>query len=162
MKFIHRSVKRYRSASWERVCAASTRVPANFGRHLRDIARPLQIAYQRLMALYDGHPAGIECRMKDRESWAFVLPDASGSKAWRIQQFDQDGFMGHLCFDSLNEAVEDMLRMGYCVTDPGALDRTGSTTRWARGVRRAALMQKHQEGLITYRQMVEEMSALPD
>ncbi|TCK33351.1 hypothetical protein B0G84_7563 [Paraburkholderia sp. BL8N3] len=159
MKSIHRSAKRYRSASWERVCGASNRVPVDFARHLRDIARPLQIAYQRLMALYDGHPVGIECRMNDRESWAFVLPDASGAKSWRVQQFDLDGFIGHLCFDSLNEAVEDMLRMGYCVTDPGALDRVGSTARWALGVRRAAVMQKHQERLITYRQMVEEMAA---
>jgi hypothetical protein len=161
MKSTQRSANRYRSASWVRVCAASTRVPADFGRHLRDVARPLQIAYQRLMSSYDGHPAGIECRMEDRESWAFALPDASGSKAWRVQQFDQDGFIGHLCFDSLDESVEEMLRMGYRVVDPGALDRIGSTTRWARGVRRAAIMQKHQEGLITYRQMIDEMSALP-
>lgn len=75
------------------------------------------------MAEYDGHPVGIECRMKDRESWAFVLTDASGARPWRIQQFDMDGFVGHLCFDSLEEAVEDMLHMEYRVTDPGALDR---------------------------------------
>lgn len=35
-----------------------------------------------------------------------------------------------------------MLRMGYLVTDPGALDRVGSTPRRALGVRRAAIMQK--------------------
>jgi hypothetical protein len=160
MKTIRPGVQRYRSRSWEHVRAASASVPADFARHLRDVARPLQIAYQRLMAAYDGHPAAIECRMKDRESWAFVLEDASGAKSWRIQQFDHDGFIGHLCFDSLNEAIEDMLRMGYCVTDPGALDRVASTARWAMGIRRAAIMQKHQEGLVTYRQMVEELSAL--
>ncbi|APA90629.1 hypothetical protein BJG93_32750 (plasmid) [Paraburkholderia sprentiae WSM5005] len=154
------STRRYRSSSWESVCAASAAVPAEFARHLRDNARPLQIAYQRLMALYDGQPVCIECRMEDRESWAFVLPDASGAKSWRIQQFDPDGFVGHLCFDSLDGAVEDMLQMGYRVIDPGALDRIGSTARWALGVRRAAIMQKHQQGLVTYRQMVEELSAL--
>lgn len=162
MNSFHRSTTRYRSSSWQHVCAASNGIPADFARLLRDEARPLQIAYQRLMSSYDGHPAGIECRLKGRESWAFALPDASGAKSWRVQQFDQDGFIGHLCFDSLNEAVEDMLRMGYLVTDPGALDRVGSTARWARGIRRAAIMQKHQEGLIKYRQMVEEISALAD
>ncbi|MEM5371885.1 hypothetical protein V4C53_38510 [Paraburkholderia azotifigens] len=159
MKSIPRT-PRYRSRSWENVRRACMKgLPADFARHLREVARPLQIAYHRLMSTFDGHPAGIECRIADRDSWAFVLPDSSGVKAWRIQQFDQDGFVGHLCFDSIEEAVEDMLRMGYCVTDPGALDRVGSTNRWAVGVRRAAIMQKHQEGLISYRQMVEELSA---
>jgi hypothetical protein len=162
MNFIHQPAPRYRSRSWERVRSATSRLPADFARHLRDAARPLQIAYQVIMVKYDGHPVGIECRMEGRESWAFVLPEASGDKPWRIQQFDQDGFVGHLCFDSLEEAVEDMLRMGYRFLDHGALDRIASTARWAKGVRRAAIMQKHQEGLITYRQMVEEQSALSD
>ncbi|BCZ85457.1 hypothetical protein PTKU64_91320 (plasmid) [Paraburkholderia terrae] len=125
MKSIHSSAGRYRSSSWEHVCAASDGIPADFARLLRDEVRPLQIAYQRLMCSYGGHPAGIECRMKKRESWAFALPDAAGAKSWRVQQFDQDGFIGHQCFDSLSEAVEEMLRMGYLVTDPGALDRIG-------------------------------------
>ncbi|MDQ7979913.1 hypothetical protein QYH69_21980 [Paraburkholderia sp. SARCC-3016] len=163
MNIIHRStIKRYRSSAWENVCAASDDIPADFARLLRDEVRPLQIAYQRLMSSVDGHPAGIECRMNERESWAFALPDASGAKEWRVQQFDQDGFIGHMCFDSLPEAVEDMLRMGYVVTDPGALDRVGSTAGWTQGIRRAAIMQKHQEGLITYRQMVDEIDALAD
>jgi hypothetical protein len=162
MSTINLSATRFRCASWVRVCTASRRVPADFARHLRDSARPLQIAYQRLMSTFDGHPAGVECRMTDRDSWAFALPDASGSKAWRLQQFDLDGFIGHLCFDSLNEAIEDMLRMGYRLPEPGALDRIGSTARWARGVRRAGIMQKHQEGLISYREMIDEISTLPD
>ncbi len=156
-------IRRYRSRAWEHVRANSTRdIDDDFARHLREVVRPLQIVYQRLMSAYDGYPECIECRMKDRESWAFVLRDASDIKAWRIQQFDQDGFVGHLCFEGMEEAVEDMLRMGYCVPDAGALDRIGSTVRWAHGVRRAGVMQKHQEGLITYRQMVEEITALAD
>ena len=119
----------------------------------------MQIAYQRIMAQYGGKPVGVECRMKDRESWAFVLPEASSEKPWRIQQFDNDGFIGHLCFDSVPEAVEEMLRMGYQTVDVGALDRIAATDRWALGVRRSAIMQRHQQGLISYPQMVEELSA---
>lgn len=162
MNFVHLPVQRYRSISWERVRSSTSRLSPDFARHLRDISRPLQIAYQRLMAAYAGQPVGVECRMEDRDSWAFVLPETSDARPWRIQQFDQDGFVGHLCFGSLEEAVEEMLRMGYRVVESGALDRIASTARWARGVRRAALMQKHQEGLISYRQMVEELSALSD
>ena len=154
--------RRYRSRAWEHVRASSNRdIHDDFARHLRELVRPLQIAYQRLMSAYGGQPAGVECRLTDRDSWAFVLPDASDAEAWRIQQFDQDGFVGHLCFDTLEEAVEDMLRMGYCVPDAGALDRIGSTARWSIGVQRAAIIQKHQQGLISYRQMVDELLAVP-
>ncbi|BFG80864.1 hypothetical protein PTKU46_88980 [Paraburkholderia terrae] len=154
--------RRYRSRAWEHVRASSNRdIHDDFARHLRELVRPLQIAYQRLMSAYGGQPAGVECRLTNRDAWAFVLPDASDEMAWRIQQFDQDGFIGHLCFDTLEEAVEDMLRMGYTVPDAGALDRIGSTDRWAIGVQRAAIMQKHQQGLISYRQMVDELLAVP-
>lgn len=149
---------RYRTRAWDRVRVSHLRVDPNFARLLRDGARCMQIAYQRLMAQYGGKPIGIECRKKDRDSWAFVLPEASGDKPWRIQQFDQDGFIGHLCFDSIPEAIEEMLRMGYQVVDAGALDRIASTDRWALGVRRAGIMQRHQEGEISYSQMVEELS----
>lgn len=150
---------RYRTRAWEHVLRDREHaIPDDFARFLRKEARPLQIAYQRLMSQYGGQPIGIECRSTNRESWAFVLPDMSGDKPWRIQQFDVDSFVGHLCFSSIEEAVEDMLRMGYLIVDSGALDRVAATDRWALGVRRAAIMQRHQEGLISYAQMVEEMS----
>ena len=150
---------RYRTRAWERVRVSHLRLDANFARLLREGARGIQIAYQRIMAGYGGCPIGIECRLKDRDSWAFVLPEASGDKPLRVQQFDQDGFIGHLCFDSIPEAVEEMLRMGYQFVDVGALDRIAATDRWALGVRRAGIMQRHQEGQISYSQMVEELSA---
>jgi hypothetical protein len=94
--------RRYRSRAWEHVRASSNRdIHDDFARHLRELVRPLQIAYQRLMSAYGGQPAGVECRLTNRDAWAFVLPDASDEMAWRIQQFDQDGFIGHLCFDTL-------------------------------------------------------------
>jgi hypothetical protein len=112
------------------------------------------------MATYGGRPVGVECLVAERDSWAVVLPNACGDKPWRIQQFDTDGFVGHLCLDEFDEAVEEMLRTGYQITDPGALDRVASTSRWSLGVRRVAIMQRHQEGLITYRQMVDELPAI--
>lgn len=151
---------RFRTRAWERVRVAHLRVEPNFARILREGARCMQIAYQRIMAQYGGKPVGVECRMKGRDSWAFVLPEASGEKPWRIQQFDRDSFIGHLCFDSVEEAVEEMLRMGYQTVDVGALDRVAATDRWALGVRRSAIMQRHQEGLTSYSQMVEELSAM--
>ncbi|WP_321907981.1 hypothetical protein [Burkholderia cepacia] len=129
-----------------------------FARIIREGARATQIAYQVIMSRYNGEPIGIECRRSDRDSWAFVLPEASGGLRWRIQQFDRDSFVGHLCFDSVPEAVEAMLDMGYRTIDEGALDKVASTDRWALGVRRSAIMQCHQEGKISYAQMVDELT----
>ncbi|MBB5546542.1 hypothetical protein [Paraburkholderia fungorum] len=153
------STARYRTRAWEHVRVAHCRASPGFARILREGARATQIAYQILMAQYGGQPVGVECRKEDRETWAFVLPDASGDKPWRIQQFDQNGFIGHLCFDTIAEAVEEMLRMGHLTVDVGALDRVAATDGWALGIRRAAIVQRCQEGLISYAQMVEELSS---
>ncbi|WP_236027663.1 hypothetical protein [Burkholderia aenigmatica] len=152
-------VQRFRTRAWKYARESGGRVSCQFARIIREGARATQIAYQAIMSRYNGEPIGIECRQSDRDSWAFVLPEASGGLPWRIQQFDRDGFVGHLCFDSVPEAVEAMLDMGYRTIDEGALDQVASTDRWALGVRRSAIMQRHQEGKISYAQMVDELTA---
>lgn len=153
---------RFRTAQWERVRVAHLRVAPDFARHLRQIASPVQICYQQLMQAYKGEPVGIECRSIHRAAWAFVAPEMSGSEPWRIQRFDEDGFVGHTCHNSLEDAVESLLEEGFRVPDPGALDRVGASERWARGVRLAAVRQRFQEGLITFQQMLEEAAALQE
>lgn len=155
----HAEVRRFRTRAWEYARESDGRVSCKFARVIRDGARASQIAYQRIMSRYNGEPVGIECKRSDRDSWAFVLPEASGGLPWRIQQFDRDSFVGHLCFDSVPEAVEAMLDMGYRTIDEGALDQVASTDRWALGIRRSAIMQRHQEGTISYAQMVDELTA---
>lgn len=150
---------RFRTTAWERARRARSPGRPDFARYLRRIARPMQICYQQLMQAYNGEPVGVECRMLERDAWAFVVPDVSGAEPWRIQRFDLDGFVGHGSYGTLAEAVQGMLQEGYRITDAGALDRVAASTRWAKGVRRAAVMQKHQEGLITYAQMIEEMTS---
>lgn len=153
---------RFRTTQWDRARIAHLRVGPDFARHLRQIASPVQICYQQLMQAYKGEPVGVECRSIHRAAWAFVAPEMSGSDPWRIQRFDEDGFVGHTCHNSLEEAVESLLNEGFQVPDPGALDRIGASERWARGVRLAAVRQRFQEGLITYQQMLEEALALQE
>ncbi|WP_241023823.1 hypothetical protein [Burkholderia sp. Ac-20365] len=128
---------------------------------MRRIAAPVQIAYQRLMSTYAGSPVGIECRLGDRRQWCFIVEEMSSAEdKWRIQFFDEDGFVGHGCEKTLEKAVERIVQEGYRTIDPGALDRIASTPRWARGVKVATIRQKHQEGLIDFQQMCTEMKAL--
>ncbi|WP_186214537.1 hypothetical protein [Burkholderia gladioli] len=152
--------QRYRCQRWVRACNAKSSRFAGFAKHLREIVRPTQIAYQQIMSAYDGQPVCVEIKHHDREAWSFVLPNVYGDRPWRIQHFDHDGFSGHECHDSLEAAVEDMIGLGYRIMDAGALDRIAATLRWHLGVRRAAILQKSQEGLITFEQMLAEQAAL--
>jgi hypothetical protein len=153
---------RYRTHSWTRVCGEDRDLDPGFAAHLRDAARPAQIGFQKLMGRYAGEPVGIECRSVSRDAWAFVLPDASSLGRFRVQYFDLDGFFGHEAHDTMLAAVEDMISLGYRKLDRGALDRVASTARWALGVKRSAIMQRHQSGMIDWATCVAELSALSE
>ncbi len=109
-------------------------IDAGFAKHLRDLARPAQIAYARIMSKHNADPSGVEFHDHDgKERWAFVLPDVSGTGA-RIQFFDPRGFSGHECYPTLTEAVQEMVRQGYRTEDPGVLDKISTTPAWIEGM----------------------------
>lgn len=155
------NAQRFRTTGWERARVAHERVKPDFAAHMRRIARPAQIAFQRLMVSYGGEPVGIECRKGDHTQWAFAIPEMSDSgQPWRVQYFDADGFIGHGAYASLTLAIESMIQDGYRTADPGALDRIGATDRWALGVKRATIRQRFQEGQITFNQMIDAINTL--
>lgn len=53
-----------------------------------------------------------------------------------------------------------MVTSGYRQIDTGALDRVAATERWALGVKRSAIMQRHQSGMIDWATAVGELSIL--
>lgn len=162
----------YETTNWRRINHRESSLEAGFLAHLREIAGPTQEAYQGLMATYGGNPTGVECSSAPQKggsrSWAFVAPnppmvdpDRSASP-WRVQYFDRDSFSGHEGYATIEEAVESMLRSGYRTPDPGALDREAATPRWALGVRRMAVMQQHQSGLIDWPTTVAALNELAE
>lgn len=104
-------------------------------REIRAYARPIQTAYALIMHRHKGQPAGIEFRHHMTERWAFVLRNVSSPEPWRIQYFDARGFGEHACFNSLDEAVEEMVREGFREEDRGALDRAAARPAWGEGQR---------------------------
>lgn len=108
--------------------------------HLRELARPVQIAFARIMTAHKGNPVGVEFRHRFGRSWAFVLEDAS-EPGYRIQFFDSRGVLGHQHYATLEGAVEEMVSQGYTVEDSGAFDRAASTKIWAECVPYLDLMQ---------------------
>lgn len=152
---------RYRAAGWLRANTAFARSGNKaFARMLKKSAYPLQKVYRLLMEAYAGEPVGVECRCTTRQHWAFVAPETGVPGQYRVQYFDEDGFTGHYVHTKLEEAVESMIREGYRVIEPGALDRIAATARWARGVQVAALRQRCQEGLMSFPDMLEAMKVL--
>ena len=127
MTYMTRSWKYLKDRSW-------IGMGADFARQLRESARPAQIAYVRIMTKHRGDPSGVEYRhYSDPERWAFVLPDASGD-GMRIQFFDLRSFSGHQCYQTLDEAVQEMVKQGYRIEDAGVLDRVSVTSAWAEGL----------------------------
>jgi len=153
-------MKRYSTSHWQRLTKDRRDLDPGFARHLRDMARPRQIAFQRLMSMCDGNPVGIECKRESRDAWAFVLPDVAGESPFRVQNFDADGFSGHSCYDSLLEAVEALIGDGYRVPDPGALDRCSSTLRWAIGVKHSEIRLLFSQGKVSWTEMLDRMHAV--
>lgn len=145
--------KRYRTKTWQRIRDDKRMLNPHFAKHLRDVARPRQIAFQKLMTDTEGSPVWIEFKKADGSQWAFILPDLEGVHAYRMQSFDQDGFIGHTCYDSLQVAAEELSASGYTVMDRGALSRESHTVRWAIGVKRQELRLLFSRGKISWQEL---------
>lgn len=123
----------YMTKSWT-LCrvrhASSVPFSADFKMRLRNRERPKQIAYARIMNRYDGNPSGIEHRHHTHpDRWAFVLENAS-KEGYRCQFFDTGGLAGHIPFDDLSGAVDEMVARGFHIEDVGAFDRTAEAPGW--------------------------------
>ena len=132
----------------------------DFDRHLLCIEFPYAIAYDEVMRRHDGDPSGVEYRRSDRNSWAFVLPDASEPGCHRIQYFDEHGFSSHHGCETVERAVDTMVSEGFCVRDDGALDRVGSCATFKRGTEVAGLIQLLNRKVISMAEFNERRALL--
>jgi hypothetical protein len=149
-------MQRYQTDHWQRVKASCLFevIEPDFVRYLREVSRPAQIAFQKLMSMSDGNPVGIECKSSTRAAWAFVMPNIAGDSDWKVQYFDEDGFSGHCCHATIVKAAEAMISEGYVDIDAGILEKVTTTNRWALGVQRLQLRDWFNQGLISYREML--------
>jgi len=152
--------QRYPTTHWQQVRSCAGESETDFARHLREIARPTQIVFQKLMAMANGNRVGIECKSNSREAWAFVMPNLAGETDWKVQYFDRDGFSGHVCHATIVKAAEAMISEGYVDIDAGALETIAATDRWALGVKRLMLRDRFNQGLITWRELAASCQSL--
>ncbi len=85
----------------------------------------------------------------ERDQWHMILPDVDGAGMWRLQTFDQKGFIGHSLFNGKDEAIRDAARSGYYVRDDGALDRLQRTPAFIRGSYALDLLGKVNTGALS-------------
>lgn len=153
----------FMTPTWRRlVCGARTGRSDAFEKHLREIARPTQITFVRMMKQCVGNPVGFEFRHELRETWAVVLPEPTpvDSDRWRMLTFDRRGFQGHLVFRSIDIAVEQMIHSGYREPDPGVLDRIVAEPLWGIAQAQHDCQSKVFSKKITLEEYLAEMNAI--
>lgn len=154
----------YLTSYWKQVTQGRADLDPAFARHLRDIARPSQIAFVRLMRHSNGKPAGVEMRCTERQAWQVVLPNPvpeGADPSWRVLYFDASGFCGHVNYHrSEQEAVEAMLMSGYTVIDQGALQRCASQEAWSKGMAIQALRDQYNRCEIDFPTMARLAAAV--
>lgn len=133
-----------------------------FQTSLHGLPNPAKDRYNAIMERHNGDPSGIEFNHKRGDRWAFVLPDASDPGRYRYQSFDEHGFISHATFNTVSEAVRDMVESGYVNEDIGALDRMSQTATWAEGVETIELLRRLNGGDITFPQYLQERKLIAE
>jgi len=163
--FTQAQLTRLESLEFKRPClvrllAERCDLADEFHRHLLSIEFDPAVSYDLVMRAHGGDPSGVEYRRDDRESWAFVLPDASQPGMHRIQYFDQHGFSSHHPCESVAKAADTMVTEGFRVRDDGALDRIGCLASFKRGTEVASLIQLLNRSVITMSEFNERRALL--
>jgi hypothetical protein len=132
----------------------------DFHRYLLSSEYDRAVCFNGIMVEHNGDPSGVEFRADDRESWAFVLPDASEQGSHRIQYFDEHGFWSHSRHATVFDATSAMVTERFRLKDAGALDRMCELPSWRRGTEVAGLIQALNYKKITMQEFVSLRAAL--
>jgi hypothetical protein len=154
---------KWKTSLWHLITTDARDLDPEFARHLRESARPGQIAFTLLMRAGNGDPTGIEMRCPNRPLWSVVLPEpvaATDKPAWRVLTFDANGFVGHLVYASPQLAAEGMIQSGYAEIDKGALDRCSQQESWEKGLKHQDLRDRLERGEIDWKSMAQLAEAI--
>lgn len=83
---------------------------------------------------------------KSGRQWLVILPEMSETQyPFRIQRYDNHGFISHQVYSSLSDAMCE-LASGDIQPDAGALARLSCTAEWALGCFKSALLLRVNSG----------------
>lgn len=154
----------YLTPSWRRL-VSSDRTCRNdvFERHLREVTRPTQIRFTKMMRACNGQPVGFEFRHASREEWCVILPEPvpdGAEQTWRSLTFDRRGLHAHSAHKSVDVGIEQAIHAGFQDPDPGALDKVSAEPLWGIAQAQHDCRDQFFKKLISMEQYMAEMNAI--
>jgi hypothetical protein len=128
------------------------------------LIRENQARHENLLALYaelDEFGVGMIIANESGDSFAQVLPDASEPGRFRYSGFRSIGWTTHYTVDSLDEVVLEAFKAGYTrVAARDTLELMSATLEWKKGSERLAHIQAHQNGHLSWDEMLAEFQKI--
>lgn len=95
-------------------------------------------------------------RHKYTNRWAMIFRDCGNNEKWRVQKFDEDGFIGHFIYSTKAESVRTLAQENMIYRDDEALDRLNATGRFLAGNDIACIRQQLNSGDISFTEYLEQ------
>ncbi len=95
-----------------------------------------------------------------QSQWVAILRDCNNNDNWRIQRFDENGFIGHEIFRNKEEALNTAVRERYSACDDGALDRLAKTNAFRMGNEISSERDKLNASVITFKDFLLRSSQI--
>jgi hypothetical protein len=131
---------------------------------VRTEIRESQARHEKLQALYaelDEVGVGMIVANESGDLYALILPDASEPGRFRYSGFKAIGWDTHFTANTLDEVVLEAFKAGYtCVAARDTLDKMSATTEWIKGCERLAQIQAHQNGKLSWNEMLNEFEKI--
>jgi hypothetical protein len=123
-----------------------------------EFAEACNTAWHEVLAAHGEDLIGVELCDARSERYAAILRDASEPGRFRAQFYDASGISGHQTRDSAEEVLEELIRDGYRMLAPGAMQRLSQSREWALGTLMANLIAQVNAGRMTYQGMHDAMA----
>ncbi len=138
--------------------------PVNDGFHaeLFKYSYKTAVLYNNVMTKHNGKPLGIEFKSKSGDRYTMLTPDASEPGRFRASYFDKQGFSSHNVYDTISQAVEEMVRDGYFAESKGILSQLQESPEFEIGNRVSALIGQFNMGKLTHQEFTDQRQAIHD
>ena len=115
-------------------------------------------AWHSILHHYQGNLIGAELGDAKLSRFAAILEDPSEPGRFRAQQFDANGFSGHMTRDTPLEVLDELVKDGYLEPAPGMMAQLSQTREWALGSLMTNLIAQVNAGLLGYSDLQDKMA----
>jgi hypothetical protein len=102
--------------------------------------------------------AGLELSHVSQNSYIVFMPDPSEKGRFRYSEYNDMGFFSHFTLDSYKELIEEAWQLGYRDECKGKLNELSIKPEWTAGANEVLLIQQYNQGSISFKDLVTEVS----